>query len=75
MSYLQGCKKMGMTCTVSRDMPQEDILILPTAFGDIGDAAPVKNVVKEQPEIVAHLAALTLVAYSYEHPVEVLEPT
>jgi nucleoside-diphosphate-sugar epimerase len=46
----------------------------PTVFGDIADAASIKNVVKElQPEIIVHFAALTSVAYSYEHPVEVLE--
>lgn len=46
----------------------------PTVFGDIADAAAIKNVVKElQPEVVVHFAALTSVAYSYEHPVEVLE--
>jgi nucleoside-diphosphate-sugar epimerase len=46
----------------------------PTVFGDIADAASIKNVVRElQPEIIVHFAALTSVAYSYEHPVEVLE--
>jgi dTDP-glucose 4,6-dehydratase len=45
----------------------------PTVFGDIGDAASVKNILRElQPEILIHFAALTSVAYSYEHPIEVI---
>ena len=33
MSYLQGCKKMDMMCTISRDMPQEDILRKKISYG------------------------------------------
>jgi dTDP-glucose 4,6-dehydratase len=45
----------------------------PTVFGDIGEAASVKNILRElQPEILVHFAALTSVAYSYEHPIEVI---
>jgi UDP-glucose 4-epimerase len=45
-----------------------------TVFGDLNDAAQMRNIIKDvQPEIVVHFAALTSVAYSYEHPLEVID--
>lgn len=45
-----------------------------TVFGDLTDPASVKKTLREiKPEVVIHLAALSLVAYSYDHPLEVQE--
>jgi nucleoside-diphosphate-sugar epimerase len=45
-----------------------------TIFCDLRDAFAVRKVVREhQPEAVVHLAALSAVSYSYDHPNEVLE--
>jgi CDP-glucose 4,6-dehydratase len=40
-------------------------------YGDIRNLAPMQSVMAEQrPEIVIHMAAQSLVRYSYQHPVE-----
>jgi len=45
-----------------------------TVFADLRDYHAVQKVVKEvQPEIVVHLAALSPVSYSYDHPQETVE--
>lgn len=45
-----------------------------TVFGDLKDYYTVKRVLREvQPDIVIHLAAISPVAYSYNHPHEVIE--
>jgi nucleoside-diphosphate-sugar epimerase len=45
-----------------------------TIFCDLRDAFAVRRVIREnQPEAVVHLAAVSAVAYSYDHPNEVLE--
>jgi nucleoside-diphosphate-sugar epimerase len=45
-----------------------------TVFGDLKDAGQMRNIIKElQPEALIHFAALTSVAYSYEHPLEVID--
>jgi nucleoside-diphosphate-sugar epimerase len=45
-----------------------------TIFCDLRDAFAVRRVVREhQPDAVVHLAALSAVSYSYDHPNEVLE--
>jgi len=45
-----------------------------TLFCDVRDAFAVRRVVREvQPEAVIHLAAISAVSYSYDHPNEVLE--
>jgi len=47
---------------------------LPTVFADLRDFQATRQAIREvQPEIVVHLAALSAVSYSYEHPQEVLE--
>lgn len=43
-------------------------------FGDLRDGFSIRKLVKEmQPEAVIHLASISPVAYSYDHPQEVLE--
>ncbi len=45
-----------------------------TVFADLRDAHVVRGVVREiQPDAVIHLASISPVAYSYEHPQEVIE--
>jgi len=45
-----------------------------TVFGDLRNHFAIKNIIKEvQPEIVVHLAAISPVSYSYDHPNEVIE--
>lgn len=45
-----------------------------TVFCDLRDHFAVRRVVREvQPEVVIHLAAISPVAYSYDHPNEVLD--
>jgi dTDP-glucose 4,6-dehydratase len=44
-----------------------------TVFGDLQDSFVVRKLVKDiQPDAVIHLASISAVAYSYEHPQEVL---
>lgn len=50
---------------------QRDLI---TLFGDLRDFQAARQAIRDvQPEIVVHLAALSAVSYSYEHPQEVLE--
>ncbi len=43
-------------------------------FGDLRDHFTVRRLIKEiQPEMVFHLAAISAVSYSYDHPQEVIE--
>lgn len=45
-----------------------------TVFGDLKEYFAVKRIVQEvQPDVVIHLAAVSPVAYSYDHPHEVIE--
>jgi nucleoside-diphosphate-sugar epimerase len=45
-----------------------------TIFGDLCDLFATRKLVREiQPDAVCHLAAISAVAYSYDHPNEVLE--
>jgi nucleoside-diphosphate-sugar epimerase len=45
-----------------------------TVFGDLRDSFSIRRFVKEvQPEAVIHLASISPVAYSYDHPQEVFE--
>ncbi|MGQ9722678.1 MAG: NAD-dependent epimerase/dehydratase family protein [Candidatus Jordarchaeum sp.] len=45
-----------------------------TVFGDLREYSTIKKIISEvQPDIVIHLAAISPVAYSYEHPQEVIE--
>jgi nucleoside-diphosphate-sugar epimerase len=45
-----------------------------TVFGDLRDHFITRKIIKEtQPEVVIHLASISPVSYSYEHPLEVLE--
>jgi nucleoside-diphosphate-sugar epimerase len=45
-----------------------------TVFGDLRDDFAMRKIVREiQPEAVVHLAAISPVSYSYDHPVEVTE--
>lgn len=45
-----------------------------TVFGDLRDHFSVRQVIREvQPEVVMHLAAISPVSYSYDHPNEVIE--
>ncbi len=45
-----------------------------TVFGDLRDYFAVRRIVKEvQPQALIHLASVSPVAYSYDHPSEVLE--
>ena len=45
-----------------------------TVFADLRDAHAVRGVVREvKPDVVIHLASISPVAYSYDHPQEVLE--
>lgn len=45
-----------------------------TVFGDLRDSFTVRKLVREiQPEAVIHLASISPVAYSYDHPQEVFE--
>lgn len=44
-----------------------------TVFGDIRDHVTMRRIIREvQPDAVIHLAAISPVAYSYEHPHEVI---
>lgn len=45
-----------------------------TVFGDLRNNFSIKNIIQEvQPDIVIHLAAISPVSYSYDHPNEVIE--
>lgn len=45
-----------------------------TVFGDLRDHFAIRNIIHQvQPDIVIHLAAISPVAYSYEHQNEVIE--
>jgi nucleoside-diphosphate-sugar epimerase len=45
-----------------------------TVFGDLKENFSVKRIVYEiRPDIVIHLASISPVAYSYDHPIEVIE--
>jgi nucleoside-diphosphate-sugar epimerase len=45
-----------------------------TVFGDLRNYSAIRNIVHEiQPDAVVHLAAISAVSYSYEHPHEVTE--
>jgi len=45
-----------------------------TVFGDLKEYFAVKRIIHEvQPDVVIHLAAISPVAYSYDHPHEVIE--
>jgi len=47
---------------------------LDTVFGDLRDYFAIRRIVHEtQPEAVIHLASISPVSYSYEHPIEVME--
>lgn len=46
----------------------------PTVFGDLRDGFVIRKMVKRiQPDAVIHLASISPVAYSYDHPQEVFE--
>ncbi|MFB0522652.1 MAG: NAD-dependent epimerase/dehydratase family protein, partial [Candidatus Bathyarchaeia archaeon] len=48
--------------------------VVKTVFGDLRDSFHMRNVIRKiQPEAVVHLAAISPVSYSYDHPNEVLE--
>jgi dTDP-glucose 4,6-dehydratase len=45
-----------------------------TIFGDLCDLFAIRKIIREiQPDAVIHLAAISAVSYSYDHPNEVLE--
>jgi len=45
-----------------------------TVYGDLRDYFTIRKIIREvQPEVVIHLASISPVSYSYEHPLEVLE--
>jgi len=45
-----------------------------TVFGDLRDSFHIRNVIRNiQPDAVVHLASISPVSYSYDHPNEVLE--
>jgi nucleoside-diphosphate-sugar epimerase len=45
-----------------------------TFFGDLRDHFAVRKIVREvQPDVVVHLASISPVSYSYDHPIEVME--
>ena len=45
-----------------------------TVFGDLRDDSTIKKIIRDtQPEAVIHLAAISPVSYSYDHPIEVSE--
>jgi len=45
-----------------------------TVFGDVKDSTATRKIIREiQPDIVIHLAAVSPVAYSYDHPLEIIE--
>jgi len=45
-----------------------------TVFADLREYFAMKNIVRQvQPDFVIHLAAISPVSYSYEHPIEVLD--
>lgn len=45
-----------------------------TVFGDLREYSTIKKIVSEiKPDVVIHLASISPVAYSYDHPQEVIE--
>lgn len=45
-----------------------------SVFGDLKDNTSITNIIREvEPEYVIHLASISSVSYSYDHPIEVLE--
>lgn len=45
-----------------------------TVFGDLKDYFAVRNIIRDvKPEYIIHLASISPVSYSYEHPNEVIE--
>jgi nucleoside-diphosphate-sugar epimerase len=54
--------------------PQDANSPVKIAFCDLRDSAAVKSAVRDiQPEIVFHLASISPVSYSYDHPNEVMD--
>jgi dTDP-glucose 4,6-dehydratase len=54
--------------------PQDADTLVKLAFCDLRDPAAVKSAVREiQPEVVFHLASISPVSYSYDHPNEVMD--
>ncbi len=48
--------------------------LVKTVFGNLRDIFAVRKVVREvQPDAVIHLASISAVSYSYNHPIEVME--
>jgi len=48
--------------------------VVKTIFGDLRDHFAIRDLIRKiQPDAVVHLAAISAVAYSYDHPNEVLE--
>jgi len=48
--------------------------VVDTLYADLNDHATIQKLIRTlQPEYVIHLAAISPVAYSYEHPFEVME--
>ncbi|MFX1537031.1 MAG: NAD-dependent epimerase/dehydratase family protein [Promethearchaeota archaeon] len=48
--------------------------LVKTVFGDLRDPFAVRKAVREvQPDAVIHLAAISAVSYSYNHPIDVME--
>ena len=56
-------------------VPAQDVKTIATVvFSDLRDPAAVKSAVREiQPEVVFHLASISPVSYSYDHPNEVMD--
>lgn len=48
--------------------------ICPTYFADLRDGFAIRKIIRDvNPEIIFHLAAISAVSFSYEHPQEVIE--
>ena len=45
-----------------------------TVFGDLRNHFAIRNIIRQvQPDFVIHLAAISAVSYSYEHPNEIMD--
>lgn len=48
--------------------------VVKTVFGDLRDHFAIRKIIREvHPEAVIHLASISPVSYSYDHPIEVIE--
>lgn len=70
----KGFEVYGLERYVTNRYSLGDRRNIKTVFGDLRDHFALKNIIHDvQPDVVVHLAAISPVSYSYDHPNEVIE--